>query len=147
MAISTRPESGGDVLLVLPSGLCHASSCFIVRASGEDCRRYGGFLRHYKEDTVQEYRPNGYIFVPISVKTFGRLGTAAMELINKLAATAAAVGEAVEKDAFIAGAWRGWSVGLCRVGGVVYIRSLGVWARASGSASVAGMTVPTSDVP
>ena len=90
--------------------------------------------------------PNGYTFVPISVETFGQLGKPAMELINKLAATAAA-GGAVGKGAFKAGALRELSVGLCRGNGVLYRRSLGVLARVSSSAIIAIMTVPASDVP
>ena len=67
-----------------------------------------------------------------------------MELINKHAATA---GGAVEKGAFTAGALRELSVGLCRGNSVLYRRSIGVRARASSSNFMAGMTVPTSDVP
>ena len=79
------------------------------------------------------------------METIGRLGKLAMELIKKLAAVAAA-GGAVEKGAYMAGALRQLSVGLCRNKGVLYRGSLGILARA-GSAFMAGMTVPTSDVP
>ena len=67
-----------------------------------------------------------------------------MELINKHAATA---GGAVEKGAFTAGALRELSVGLCSGNSVLSRRGLGVLPRTSGSVFLAGMTVPTSDVP
>ena len=47
----------------------------------------------------------------------------------------------------MAGALKELSVGLCGGNGVLYRRSLGVVGRASGGAFMAGMTVPTSDVP
>ena len=67
-----------------------------------------------------------------------------MELINKLAAMAAA-GGAVEKGVFMAGALREWRVRLCGGNGVLHRHSLGVLAHASDSAFMARMTVPTSD--
>lgn len=151
-AISTRPESRGDVLMVLPSGMTVVDVSVIHPAASsylQAARTVGGAAAVRDAAKTVRYEsidPNGYTFVPISVETFGRLGKPAMELINKLAATAAA-GGAVEKSAFMANALRELSVGLCRGNGVLYRSSLGVLARASGSAFMAGMTVPTSDVP
>ena len=55
--------------------------------------------------------PGSYTFVPIAVETFRQLGKPAMELINKLAAMAAA-GGAEEKGDLMASALRELSVGL-----------------------------------
>ena len=59
----------------------------------------------------------------------------------------AAAGGAVKIGAFMASAWWELGVVLCTGNKVVYSRTLGVSACASGSDFMAGMTVPTSDVP
>ena len=137
--------------MVLPSGMTIVD-VYVIHPAASSCvnvaRTVGGAAAVRDASKMVRYEsigPNGHAFIPISVETFGRLGKPAMELIN-IAATAA-TGGTVEKGAFTAGALRELSVGLCRGNGVLYMHSLSVLARASGSAFVARMTVSTSDVP
>jgi hypothetical protein len=151
-ANANRPDSRGDILLVLPSGVTvadvsviHPAASTYVRAA----RTEGGAAAAREQAKRARYEtadPGGYAFVPLVVETYGRLGKAAMELLNTLATTAAA-GGAVRKSAFVANALRQLSVALCRGNGVMYRRSLGVIATASGNAFMHGMTNPISDVP
>ena len=77
---------------------------------------------------------------------FGQLGKQARDnRIDKISASATA-GRALERCALIASALRESSDALCDGNGVVYRRSIGVLARASGHALMAGVPVPTSDV-
>ena len=85
-----------------------------------------------------------HAFVPLSTKTFGRLGKPAMALLNKLAECASASG-VVFKD-FVVNALRELSVGLCRGNCVLYKRSLYALARVSGTAFRAGADIPTSEI-
>ena len=89
--------------------------------------------------------PNGYAFVPLVVETYGRMGKAAMGLLNTLA-TSAIAGGAMKKSSFVTNALRQLSVGLCRGNGVMYRRGLGILATASGRAFRPGMDTPTADV-
>ena len=129
--------------MVLPSGMTFVDISVIHPADFSDVQAALIVEDAAKRVRYESIDLNGYTFVPISVETFRRLGKPAMELINKLAAMAAARG-AVEKGAFMAGALRELSVGLFRGNGVLYRRSLGVLARVSGNAFMAAMIVPTS---
>ena len=75
------------------------------------------------------------------------MGEPAMYLIEHFAANTAGAGGAVEKGAFMASVLRELSFGLCRGISVFYRCSPGVLARANFSGYMAGMTVPTFDVP
>ena len=48
--------------------------------------------------------PNGYVFIPLSMESYSRLGKPAMSMLNTLAATATASG--VVKDTFVVDAPR-----------------------------------------
>jgi hypothetical protein len=57
--------------------------------------------------------PNGYDFVPFSAESYGRLGKPALALLSRFGEVACS-SETVSKGAFVAGALRELSVGLCR---------------------------------
>ena len=150
-AVANRPDSRGDILFMMPSGLTVADVSVIHPASTtyvHAAQTTGGAATLRDAAKIAKYTsadPNGYAFIPLSTESYGRLGKPAMGLLNTLAATAAASG--VVKDTFVANALRELSIGLCRGNGALYRRALGVMARASGIAFMAGMIVPTSDVP
>ena len=78
-------------------------------------------------------------------ESYGRLGKQAMELLNAMADSACAGGP-LPKPTFIENALRLLSVGLCRGNGVMYSRSLGVFARASGRGFLEGSMSPTVEM-
>jgi len=151
-AAGARPESRGDLLLVLPGGLTVADVSVIHPAAAtylQAARTAGGAAAvrdQAKRAHYQSADPNGYAFTPLSTETFGRLGKPAMELLNSLA-TEATAGGVVCKDGFVTNALRELSVSLCRGNGVLHRRCLGHLARVSGHAFRAGMPFPTADVP
>jgi hypothetical protein len=151
-ANANRPDSRGDILLVLPGGLTVADVSVVHPAAStyvQAARSVGGAAAARDQAKRVRYAtadPNGYAFIPLSVETFGRMGKPAMELLNTLA-TAAAAGGAVQKTGFVVNALRQLSVSLCRGNGIMYRRSLSVLARASGTSFLPGLMVPTADIP
>jgi hypothetical protein len=151
-ANATRPDSRGDLLLVLPSGLTVADVSVIHPAAAtyvQAAQAAGGAAALREQAKRARYEtadPNGYAFVPLAVETYGRLGKAAMELLNTLASAATAQGN-LAKPSFVQNALRQLSIALCRGNGVMYRRGLAVLARAGGNSYMPGLVVPTSDVP
>ena len=151
-ANANRPDSRGDILLVLPSGLTVADVSVIHPAASTNlryARTAGGAAAAREASKRARYEtadPNGYTFVPLVVESYGRMGQAAMGLLNTLA-TAAAAGGAVKKSAFVTNALRQLSVGLCRGNGVMYRRGMAVLATASGCAFRPGAYYTSSEVP
>jgi hypothetical protein len=150
-ANADRPDSRGDILLVLPSGLTVADVSVVHPAANTNrraARVEGGAAAAREAMKRARYEtgdPNGYAFVPLVVETYGRMGKAAMGLLNTLA-TSAIAGGAMKKSSFVTNALRQLSVGLCRGNGVMYRRGLGILATASGRAFRPGMDTPTADV-
>jgi hypothetical protein len=150
-ANAERPDSRGDLLLVLERGLTVADVSVVHPAADSNrraARVAGGAAAAREASKRARYEtgdPNGYAFVPLVVESYGRMGKAAMGLLNTLAATAVA-GGARKKSTFVTNALRQLSVGLCRGNGVMYRRALGVLANATGRAFRLGMDCPTSDV-
>jgi hypothetical protein len=151
-ANATRPDSRGDLLLVLPSGLTVADVSVIHPAAAtyvQAAQAAGGAAALREQAKRARYEtadPNGYAFVPLAVETYGRLGKAAMELLNTLASAATAQGN-LAKPSFVQNALRQLSIALCRGNGVMYRRGLAVLARAGGNSYMPGLVAPTSDVP
>jgi hypothetical protein len=151
-ANAERPDSRGDILLVTPNGLTVADVSVIHPTAPTNVRgaRVAGGAAAAREATkrarYETADPNGYAFVPLVVETYGRMGKAAMEMLNTLA-TAASSSGAVQKSSFVTNALRQLSVALCRGNGVMYRRSLAVLATASGCAFRPGADIITSDVP
>jgi hypothetical protein len=152
-AIANRPESRGDILLVLPDGLTvadvsvvHPAAPTYVAAAAQTDGSAAAARDQLKRARYQSDDPAAYAFQPLSVETYGRMGKPAMQMLNTLASAAVNAGVQLKGD-FVTNALRELSVGLCRGNSVLYRRSLYVLARASGIAFRAGMDVPSADVP
>ena len=152
-ALANRPESRGDILLVLRDGLTvadvsvvHPAAPTYVAAAAQTDGSAAAARDQLKRARYQSDDPAAYAFQPLSVETYGRLGKPAMQMLNTLASAATNAG-VQHKGNFVTNALRELSVGLCRGNSVLYRRSLHVLALASGIAFRAGMDVPTADVP
>jgi hypothetical protein len=152
-AIANRPESRGDILLVLADGITvadvsvvHPAAPTYVAAAAQTDGSAAAARDQLKRARYQSDDPAAYSFQPLSVETYGRLGKPAMQMLSTLASAATNAGVRLRGD-FTANALRELSVGLCRGNSVLYKRSLYALARASGVAFRAGMDVPTADVP
>ena len=125
----------------------------VVHPSGAAC--IGAAALHdgaaaAKRDTTKRaaynaLEPNGYDFIPFSVETYGRLGKPALGFLSQLGDEACASGT-ISKAAFVAGALRELSVGLCRGNATMFRVCLGQLARASGQQIVGGLDRPTVEV-
>jgi hypothetical protein len=153
-ANANRPDSRGDLLLVLPSGLTVADVSVVHPAAPSyvtAAQTAGGAAAVREQAKRARYEtadPNGYKFVPLAVETYGRMGKAGMELLNTLGTLAAANSNGnVRKPTFVINALRQLSIALCRGNAIMYRRGLSVLARAGGNSYMPGLTVPTSDVP
>ena len=150
-AIADRPESRGDILLVLPDGLTVVDVSVVHPAAStymHAARVEGGAAAMRDQAKRAQYEsgdPNGYAFVPLSMESFGRLGKPAMQLLNTLA-TKAVDGGVVVKGSFVVNAMRELSVGLMKGNGLMFRRGLGVMAGITGTSFSAGFNVPTDDV-
>ena len=151
-AIANRPESRGDILLVLDSALTvadvsvvHPCAITYMRAGAREEGGAAAVRDAAKRAQYATADPNGYAFTPLSTESFGRLGKPAMKLLSKLAETAGA-GGVRPKDGFVAHALRELSIGLCKGNAVLYKRSMYALARASGNEFRAGMDYPTAQV-
>jgi hypothetical protein len=142
---------------VLPSGLVvadvsvvhHAAtsySCATARTAGAAAASRDALKQH-------QYHAGGLpatlSFYPLSVESYGRLGSGAMQFLNALAEAAlasSAAGTDVTKATFISGALQGLGVTLCVGNELVYWEGLHVYAAAGGIRAHMGMHVPTADV-
>jgi hypothetical protein len=147
-----RPQSRGDILLVLPQpagmtvadvSVTHpAAETYLAAAA---TRGGAAALRDQQKRALYETRdPHGYTFIPLSHESHGTIGTPAWELLKTLTDAAASGG--VDPKRFRANALRELSVGLCKGNATLYRRSQRVLARASGRAFMPGMDFPTEDV-
>jgi hypothetical protein len=82
--------------------------------------------------------------VPVSVKSFGRLGAPAYALLCRIADVATDGG--ASKAAFIESALQEMSVTLCKGNARMLCESLGRVARAIGDAYLRGLPVPVAEV-
>jgi hypothetical protein len=95
-----------------------------------------------KRRAYARVEPNGYGFVPFSMKSYGRLGLPAIKLLHEFGEEAARPG-GVARASFVAGALREISVGLVRGNFFCYQASAGMLARSSGASFRPGLAVPT----
>jgi hypothetical protein len=86
--------------------------------------------------------PNGYVFVPSSVESYGRLGLPAMMLLHELGEKPLDL-QVFSRASFVAGALREISVGLNWGDLFCYRASAGMLARSSGASFRPGLAVPT----
>jgi hypothetical protein len=152
-ALANRPESRGDILLVLPDALTiadisvvHPAASTYVAGAAQTDGSAAAARDQLKRARYQTDDPAAYAFTPLSVETYGRLGKPAMQFLNTLAHSATNAGVRTKGD-FVTNALRELSIGLCRGNAILYSRSLYVLARVSGFAFRAGMEVPMADVP
>jgi hypothetical protein len=59
--------------------------------------------------------PNGYLFVPFSIESFGHVGVPTIKLVHDLGDDAASLGTLFTRARLVAGALRELSVGLSRI--------------------------------
>jgi hypothetical protein len=97
-----------------------------------------------KRATYSRVQPNGFLFVPFSVESYGRIGQPAMKLFHALGDEAAGPG-GVTRAYFVAGALWEISIGLCTGTFFMYCACLGMLAKSSGTGFRAGMSVPTDE--
>jgi hypothetical protein len=156
-AAPTNREDRGDILAVLPSGLVVADVSVVHPAatsySRAAARTAGAAAASRDALKRRQYHAGGLpaalSFFPLSVESYGRLGSGAMQFLNALAEAAlasSAAGTDVTKAAFISGALRELGVSLCIGNELVYREGLHVYAAAGGTRARMGMHVPTADV-
>jgi hypothetical protein len=83
----------------------------------------------------------GYRFVPFAMETYGRLGTAAVEVLREWADAAAGAG-VFSRDAYLSWIKKELSVSLVRGNARLFRRFVGVLTRGIGQRYVEGMDVP-----
>ena len=146
-------ESRGDILLVLPEdslsvadiSVTHPPAPSFVAAAA---LRGGAAAARRDQDKRNKYRridSTGYTFHPLTVETYGRLGTPAMQLLNKIADIAENTGS-VHKGAFVTNALRQLSIALCRGNALVYRHCAFAMNRLTGVAPTSGLLAPTSEI-
>jgi hypothetical protein len=153
----TNREDRGDMLAVLPSGLVvadvsvvHPAATSYSRAAAQTtgsaaASRDALKRRQYHAGSL----PAALSFYPLSVESYGRLGSGAMQFLNALAEAAlasSAAGSDVTKAAFISGALRELGVTLCIGNELVYREAMHVYAAAESTRARMGLHVPTADV-
>jgi len=145
---AANPRARGDILIAFTDGVAIADVS-IVHPAGASyvkgaARQPGKAAAQRDAEKIAKYAsadPNGYTFIPLSMESFGRLGKPAMQLLNRLATTAADSG-AVRKDTFVGGALRELSVGLAKGNACLFRHFLHNLARNNGAAFVPGADVP-----
>ena len=150
-APNVRPQSRGDILVVLPEGLtvCDVSVVHPAASTYVHKARFpgGAAAERDRVKTIKYHTadPNGYAFTPLSHETYGRLGKPAMQLLNTLSIEASASGS-VHKGDFVTNALRQLSITMCRANGIMFRRSLETLAKVTGTNFAGGLLIPTSDV-
>jgi hypothetical protein len=156
-AAPTNREDRGDILAVLPSGLMVADVSVVhpaaISYSRAAARTAGAAAASRDALKRRQYHAGGLpaalSFFPLSVESYGCLGSGAMQFLNALAEVAlasSAAGTDVTKAAFISGALRELGLSLCVGNELVYREGLHVYAAAGGTRARMGMHVPTADV-
>jgi hypothetical protein len=126
-----------DVSVTHPGGVRNAAAASAragAAAATRDAEKRGAYNR---------LDANGYPFVPFSVETYGRLGRPALALLGRLGALVDGAG--TSKSAFVRGALRELSVGLCRGNFLLYRRSLGLRIEGVGRGFLPGCARPGFD--
>jgi hypothetical protein len=143
---------GGTSSLPFPQGITIADASIIhplsINTLLAAAAMAGAAAARRDQQKRAAYSPvelNGYMFVPFSMESYGRLGQPAMALLHQLWDEATGPG-GVSRASFVAGALREICIGLCRGNFLLYRRSIGRLARASGSHFRAGLHVPTDDL-
>jgi hypothetical protein len=146
---SIRVKACGDILLSLPQAMSitdvsitHPLSINALSAAAAMAGAASARRDQQKRAAYARVEPNGYIFVPISVESYGRLGQPAMELLHKLGNEAAHPG-GVSRASCVAGALR--ELRPVQKHFVIYRASVGMLARVSGTGFRAGMGVPMDE--
>jgi hypothetical protein len=148
-AAPTNCEDRGDILAVLPSGLVVADVSVVHPAATSYSRaavRTAGAAAASRDALKRrQYHacglPTALSFYPLSVESYSRLGSGAMQFQNALAEAALASSAAgdVTKAAFISRALRKLGVTSCIGNELVYREAMHVYAAAGGTRARMGL--------
>jgi hypothetical protein len=110
-----------DISVIHPSGAATLGAAALT--DGAAARR-----DTTKRAAYNALEPNGYDFIPFPVESYGRLGKPALALLSRFGEEVCSSGP-IWKGAFLAGALRELSVGLCRGNATMYCVCLGQLVR------------------
>jgi hypothetical protein len=153
----TNREDRGDILTILPSGLVVADVSIVHPAatsySRAAARTVGAAAASRDALKRRQYHAGGLpvalSFYPLSVESYGRFGSGAMQFRNALAEAAlasSAASTAVTKAAFISGVLRELGATLFMGNELVDREGLQVYAAVGGTHARMVMHVTTADV-
>jgi hypothetical protein len=149
-----RTEARGDVLFEL-NGTLRVGDVSVIHPGASSFRRAaansaGAAAALRDEQKRRQYRlqgSTGYLFVPLTLETYGRLGKPLMSLLGDVGQLAADRGQGLfTKQQFVQGVLRELSVCLCRYNAMLERGVAGFFVKASGFAIKHGLTRPTADV-
>ena len=144
----------GDIFTILPDGSITVLDAVVTHPCGRSC--VGPASKHdghaaakaakQKEDSFASAMGDGagYTFVPLAMESFGRLGTAATQFLNRLGGIAAQEGR-VTKAAFVRAAHRRISCAIVRGNARVYSSVAVRLVRASGHGFLRGSDVMVAE--
>jgi hypothetical protein len=149
-----RAEARGDILYVLTNEL-QVGDVSVVHPGAERYRRAaaatpGAAAAQRDAEKRARYRQDewgAYRFTPLSVETFGRLGTPMMCLLSDIGNLAVSSGDGLfTKEQFVSGVLRELSVSLCKTNARLEHGVSGFFVRASGVCIRHGRSSPTAEV-
>ena len=152
-------DARGDALLAMPQGMLvldvnivHAPAVAFLEgtvATGSSADVDGAAATIREEDKEDEYRRDidggAYEWVPVVMKSGGRLGKGSMRVLNRLA-TIVAESDGVEKHAFVRRTQEALSVALVHGNGHVWKQGLQAMAYGGGRCFQTGLDRPTEEV-
>ena len=126
----------GDVSVIHPAAATYVAGAAKKEGSAAQVRD-DQKTRRYKQSDMA-----GYMFKPLTVESYGRMGKPAMDVLNEFANAAASNGR-VDKATFVQNALRELSAALCKGNYLVFKRANDVYAQAYGEVFVEGAAVIT----
>jgi hypothetical protein len=144
-----RAEPRGDILYVLTNELqvgdvsvVHPGAARYRRAAAATAQRDAEKRARYRQDEW-----GAYLFTPLSVETFGRLGMPMMRLLSDIGNLAVSSGDGLfTKEQFVSGVLWELSVSLCKTNARLERVVIGFFVRASGVCIRHGRSRPTAEV-
>jgi hypothetical protein len=140
-------------VFVFPWRLVVGEVSVIYAASGScacAAARLPGWAAAHKDAAKEQAylrTSSGLAFVPLAVKSFGRLGVPTLSLLPSLADHAVqAGGPGLTRGAFISGALRELGVAMCRGSASLGQSSLYALTQVSGRAPLRGLSCPSAAV-
>jgi hypothetical protein len=144
-----RAEAREDILYVLTNELqvgdvsvVHPGTARYRRAAAATAQRDAEKRARYRQDEWGAYR-----FTPLSVETFGRLGTPMMRLLSDIGNLAVSSGDGLfTNEQFVSGVLPELSVSLCKTNARLEHGVSSLFVRASGVCIRHGRSRPTAEV-